>query len=115
MNKYENKTLKKVTDKNFLIKIMCVMCTMAILFICTTVVAAAGNGTADGVKALYEYLIDITKVAGALMALFGILQIGVSISQTHDASQRMTGILLAAGGAMIFFATDIISIMGISV
>lgn len=113
MNK-ESKTLKANKSKKALLKMMTVMCVIAVFAVGTSVVAFA-NGTSDGVKAIYSYISDITKIAGALLALFGLIQIGVSIGQTHDASQRMTGILLAAGGSMIFFATDILTLMGISV
>ena len=95
-----SKTLRKRTSTAELLKIMCVFCMLAVFGICTAMVACADGSAASGVKSIYDYIVDITKVAGSLMALFGIIQIGVSIAQTHDASQRMTGILLAAGGAI---------------
>lgn len=106
-------TLRTITSTKSIMKAMAIVLTVAIFAVGTMTVAYA-NGASDGVKAIYTYIIDITKVAGALLALFGIITIGVSISSTHDAAQRMTGILLAAGGAMIFFATDIIGLMGIN-
>ena len=104
--------LRTITSKRNIMKAMVVVIAIALFAVSTSVVAFAG-GASEGVKAIYDYIVDITKVAGALLALFGIIQIGVSIAQTHDASQRMTGILLAAGGAMLFFATDILNLMGI--
>lgn len=107
-----------MTNKKTLMKLMTVVCIIALFAVSTAVVAFAdGGGTntaAQGVKEIYKYIVDITKVAGALLALFGVIQIGVSIGQTHDASQRMTGILLAAGGAMLYFATNILTLMGIN-
>ena len=77
-------------------------------------IAACAFDAKDGVKAIYDYIAEITKVAGAILAIFGIIQISVSIGQTHDASQRMTGLLMTAGGALMFFATDILNLMGIN-
>ena len=117
MTKTTGKTLKNAISKRTLLKAMFIVCMIAVFAVGTMNVAfAATTATAaDGVKEIYNYIVDITKVAGALLAIFGIIQIGVSISSTHDAAQRMTGILMAAGGALLFFAEDILTLMGITV
>ena len=109
----KGKNIRTIRNNRKTMKVMAIVFMIAIFTACTMVTAYA-NGASDGVKAIYENIVDITRVAGALLALFGVIQIGVSIGQTHDAAQRMTGILIAAGGAMIFFATDILGMMGIN-
>lgn len=106
-------TLRTLTNKRTIMKAMIIMLTIAIFATGTMTVAFAD--AKDGIKEVYSLVLDIAQIAGALLALFGLIQLGVSIGQTHDASQRMTGILLIAGGAIIFFAKDILNLMGIQV
>lgn len=104
--------LRRKNNKAYISKVMFVLIAVTVIAMGTTITAYA-NGASDAVQNLADYIFDIAKVVGVIMAFFGLLQVGISISQ-HDASQRMTGILLVAGGAIIFFAQDILSIMGIT-
>lgn len=66
----------------------------------------------DEVDNMFNNVIDlfsgVVKFAGIFVCLFGIVQIGMSIS-SHDASQRVNGFLFMAAGVIIFFAPDIVS------
>lgn len=73
----------------------------------------AGPSTGiDEVDNMFNNIISlfkgVIKFAGILVSMFGIVQIGTSIS-SHDASQRVNGFLFMAAGVIIFFAPDIVS------
>lgn len=105
--------VRKVTDKASVGKVMFVFI-LATALLMGTMITAYANGTSDAISNLADYIFEIGQVVGVIMAFFGLVQIGISLSQTHDATQRMAGILLAAGGAVIFFAEDILGVMGIT-
>ena len=52
---------------------------------------------------LYTYLSTIITIVGGLICIYGILQVGLSIS-SQDHTQRSTGILAIVGGLLIAFA-----------
>ena len=59
---------------------------------------------------LTSFLFGIVKIVGVVATLFGIVQLGLSISN-HDPSQRSQGFLFIAGGVVVFFAPDIITFL----
>ena len=73
--------------------------------------AGAGTGITE-VDSMFgnitSILYGIARFAGGAVCLFGIIQIGMSIS-SHDASQRVQGFLVMAGGVIIFFSPTIIA------
>lgn len=77
---------------------------------------SAGNtGTGvDEVDSMFEnfyaFISGILHIVGALITLYGLLQIGMSVSQ-HDPSQRMQGFLFLAGGVIILFSPEILTMI----
>lgn len=78
--------------------------------------AAAGGETSNdatsAVNNLRTFLETIISTAGAIVALYGVVQIGLSIS-SQDHTQRATGIFALVGGLLIAFAPSILSSLGI--
>lgn len=97
-------------------KIMAIVLFIAVFVMSTATFASAGNNNdaADALKDLADYIFAIGQVIGVIMAFFGIIQIGQSIS-THDPAQRTTGFLVVAGGVIIFFAEDLLDLIGVTV
>lgn len=95
-------------------KIMAIVLFIAVFVMSTATFASAGNDAADALKDLADYIFAIGQVIGVIMAFFGIIQIGQSIS-THDPAQRTTGFLVVAGGVIIFFAEDLLDLIGVTV
>ncbi len=50
------------------------------------------------------------SMAGLILLGFGILQVGLSL-QSHDPSQRSNGILTIAGGIVITFTKEILTLI----
>ncbi len=59
---------------------------------------------------LTDFLFGIVKIVGAVATLFGLVQLGLSISN-HDPSQRSQGFLFIAGGVIVFFAPEILGFL----
>ena len=55
-------------------------------------------------------LFGLVRAVGMIMLGFGILQIGLSL-KSHDPSQRANGFLTLAGGVVITFAKEILTLI----
>lgn len=55
-------------------------------------------------------LFGLIRAVGLILLGFGILQIGLAL-KSHDASQRANGILTVAGGIVITFTKEILTLI----
>ncbi len=55
-------------------------------------------------------LFSLIRAIGLILLGFGILQIGLAL-KSHDASQRANGMLTVAGGIVITFTKEILSLI----
>lgn len=55
-------------------------------------------------------LFSLIRAVGLILLGFGILQIGLAL-KSHDASQRANGMLTVAGGIVITFTKEILSLI----
>ena len=55
-------------------------------------------------------LFSLIRAIGLILLGFGILQIGLAL-KSHDASQRANGMLTVAGGIVIPFTKEILSLI----
>lgn len=55
-------------------------------------------------------LFSIIRAVGLILLGFGILQIGLAL-KSHDPSQRANGMLTVAGGIIITFAKEILTLI----
>ena len=55
-------------------------------------------------------LFSLIRAIGLILLGFGILQIGLAL-KIHDASQRANGILTVAGGIVITFTKEILTLI----
>ncbi len=83
-----------------------------ILGIClfTVSVHAATDDPIQVVNNLSEFIFGLVRAIGMIMLGFGIVQIGLSL-KSHDPSQRANGFLTLAGGAVITFAKEILTLI----
>lgn len=65
------------------------------------------------VSNLSNFIFGLIKAVGIILVGWGVVQVGLSI-QSHDASQRSQGFLTLAGGIVIFFAKEILTLIGVS-
>ena len=59
---------------------------------------------------LSEFIFGIIRAVGMILLGFGIVQIGLSL-KSHDPSQRANGFMTLAGGVIITFAKEILSLI----
>lgn len=84
--------------------IMVLMMTME----ATTVFAASDPLTV--VNNLSDFIFGLIRAIGMILLGFGIVQVGLSL-KSHDPSQRANGFLTLAGGIIITFAKEILTLI----
>ena len=71
---------------------------------CTAVMAAAV------INNLSNFIFGLIRAVGLILLGWGIVQVGLSL-QSHDPSQRSNGFLTLAGGIVITFAKEILTLI----
>ena len=59
---------------------------------------------------LSNFIFGLIRAVGMIILGFGVVQIGMSL-KSHDPSQRANGIMTLAGGVVITFAKEILSLI----
>jgi len=62
------------------------------------------------VQNLSDFIFSLIRAVGLILLGYGILQVGLSF-QSHDPSQRSNGILTIAGGIVITFTKEILTLI----
>lgn len=75
-----------------------------------TVTAYATNDPLTVVNNLSTFIFSLIRAIGLIMLGFGIVQVGLSL-KSHDPSQRANGFLTLAGGVIIAFAKEILTLI----
>ena len=71
---------------------------------------AAGDGPLTVVNNLSDIFFGLIRAVGLIQLGWGIVQVGLSL-QSHDPSQRSNGFLTLAGGIVITFAKEILTLI----
>lgn len=109
----ENKTTEKLPMTGKVKKGFRTYCTlvMAATIICgMSVTAFAANDPITVVNNLSEFIFGLIRAIGLILLGFGIVQVGLSL-KSHDPSQRANGFLTLAGGVIITFAKEILTLI----
>ena len=88
---------------------VCLALTMAV-FIVPAFAAPAGGDPLDVVNNLSDFIFSLIRAVGLILLGYGILQVGLSL-QSHDPSQRSNGVLTIAGGIVITFTKEILTLI----
>ena len=87
---------------------------MAVLALTLTmsmgVTAFAAGDPITVVNNLSDFIFGLIRAVGLILLGFGILQVGLSL-KSHDPSQRANGILTVAGGIVITFTKEILTLI----
>lgn len=75
-----------------------------------TLTAFAANDPLSVVNNLSTFIFGLIRAIGLIILGFGIVQVGLSL-KSHDPSQRANGLLTLAGGVVITFAKEILSLI----
>jgi hypothetical protein len=80
------------------------------LSLCGVSVFAAEDDPIEVVNNLSDFMFGIVRAIGMIMLGFAVVQIGLSM-KSHDPSQRANGFLTLAGGVIITFAKEILTLI----
>lgn len=80
----------------------------------TTASATSTGGALEAVIHLTVLFFSLLKAVGVIAAGFGVVQFAMSF-QSHDPTQRTSGILVFVGGIIIFFIQEILASIGVSI
>ena len=84
--------------------------TVVVLILCFTTTAFAADDPLTVVNNLSDFIFSLIRAVGIILLGFGILQIGLSL-KSHDPSQRANGMLTVAGGIVITFSKEILTLI----
>ena len=71
---------------------------------------ATGGDPIAVINNLSEFIFGLIRAVGLILLGWGIVQVGLSFS-SHDPSQRSNGFLTLAGGVVITFAKEILTMI----
>lgn len=87
------------------IVLLCALVSMMVLVCC-----AEENDPITVVNNLSDFIFGLVRAIGMIMMGFAVVQIGLSL-KSHDPSQRANGFLTLAGGVVITFAKEILTLI----
>lgn len=83
---------------------------IAVTLFAVPVYAAEGGDPITVVNNLSDFIFGLIRAIGIILLGFGVVQIGLSL-KSHDPSQRANGFLTLAGGVIITFAKEILTLI----
>lgn len=75
-----------------------------------TITVYASSDPIAVVNNLSDFIFGLIRAIGMILLGFGIVQVGLSL-KSHDPSQRANGFLTLAGGIIITFAKEILTLI----
>ena len=88
----------------------CLVLSMAVMIVPALAAPAAGGDPLQIVSNLSDFIFSLIRAIGLILLGFGILQLGLSL-KSHDPSQRANGMLTIAGGIVITFTKEILTLI----
>lgn len=101
---------KKINLKKILEKITLIVVFVILLFVAQASLVFAADDPLTVINNLSNFIFGLIRAVGMIILGFGIVQIGMSL-KSHDPSQRANGIMTLAGGVVITFAKEILSVI----
>ena len=89
--------------------LFCIFCAIVLVFSFATV-AFADDDPIQVVNKLSDFIFGLIRAVGIILLGFGVLQLGLSL-KSHDPSQRANGMLTIAGGIVITFTKEILTLI----
>lgn len=84
-------------------------CVLVLTFTLAATAFADGDPIAV-VNKLSDFIFGLIRAVGIILLGFGVLQLGLSL-KSHDPSQRANGMMTIAGGIVITFTKEILSLI----
>ena len=83
---------------------------LVLMLCCCTTTAFAASAPLTVINNLSDFIFGLIRAIGMILLGFGVVQIGLSL-KSHDPSQRANGFLTLAGGVVITFAKEILTLI----
>ena len=83
---------------------------LLLISVLTIPVFAETDDPIEVVNNLSDFMFGLVRAVGMIMLGFAVVQIGLSL-KSHDPSQRANGFLTLAGGVVITFAKEILTLI----
>ena len=109
-NKTENKRLPMPGKVKKGFRCYCTLVMAAALLGYCSMTAFAADDPLEVVNNLSEFIFGLIRAVGLILLGWGIVQVGLSL-QSHDPSQRSNGFLPLAGGIVITFSKEILTLI----
>ena len=106
----KNKNTQKQPMGKRLRKALAVYAVLALMLTVFSTTAFAADDPITVVNNLSDFIFGLIRAIGLILLGFGIVQIGLSL-KSHDPSQRANGFLTLAGGVIITFAKEILTLI----
>ena len=106
----KNKNTQKLPMGKGLRKALAVYAVLVLMLAVLSITAFAADDPLQVVNNLSEFIFGLIRAIGMILLGFGIVQIGLSL-KSHDPSQRANGFLTLAGGVIITFAKEILTLI----
>lgn len=87
-----------------------VLALILLVSVLTVPVCAVEDDPIAVVNNLSDFMFGLVRAVGMIMLGFAVVQIGLSL-KSHDPSQRANGVLTLAGGVVITFAKEILTLV----
>lgn len=104
MNKLNNKYERRAR------RLFSVFACLVAALTLTVIPAWAVDDPLAVVNNLSDFIFSLIRAIGLILLGFGILQVGLSL-KSHDPSQRANGMLTVAGGIVIVFTKEILTLI----
>ena len=106
-----NNIIKKTDRKAIIAMIIYIASVLYIFVFKADVYATDGGGDPlTAVNNLSTFIFGLIRAIGLILLAFGVVQIGMSL-KSHDPSQRANGFLTFAGGIIITFTKEILTLI----
>ena len=106
----EKKDTKKLPMSHRGKRFLAVYAALVLVMSAGTMTVFAADDPLTVVNNLSEFIFGLIRAIGMILLGFGIVQIGLSL-KSHDPSQRANGFLTLAGGVVITFAKEILTMI----
>lgn len=91
-------------------KVMMIYAALVLMMTAGATTVLAADDPLTVVNNLSTFIFGLIRAIGMILLGFGIVQVGLSL-KSHDPSQRANGFLTLAGGVIITFAKEILTLI----
>ena len=110
-NLKKNKLQRRAKRLYALCVCLAIVMTVAVMpAFAATAAPTAGGDPLSVVSNLSDFIFSLIRAVGLVLLGYGVLQVGLSL-QSHDPSQRSNGMLTIAGGIVITFTREILTLI----